>query len=158
MWVFSTRRLGKNKWRVVGAFAKFVLLYTTLSICLNCQRYVWQGLWACILTSMIQALHNTKLNVWPFHTVNLAGNNIGPEGAAVLAQSSSWTLLHTLILDLNSIEIEGAAVLAQSLFWTSLSTLTLGYNKMGVKGAVELAKNSSWTMLHTLNAGTKMAR
>lgn len=74
---------------------------------------------------------------WPYlqgnniHTLDLGGNEIGPEDAQMLAQYLAQSQVHTLYLYGNSIRAEGLKALAQCLAQTQqIHTLHLSYNNI----------------------------
>jgi uncharacterized protein (TIGR02996 family) len=84
-------------------------------------------------------------------TLNLNANQIGPEGAEVLAQSVSG--LQTLLLGENPIGATGAAALAGCGGLGSLSSLGLCGCGLGPEGAEALARSETLRSLTTLELG-----
>lgn len=78
-------------------------------------------------------------------TLNVRANLIGDEGAKALAKNTSLKSLNVLC---NRIGDEGAIALATN---TSLTSLYVGSNNIGYIGARALAKNTSLTSLNVSN-------
>jgi len=92
------------------------------------------------------------------HTLNLGSNDIGNEGALVVAEalrSMPHSQLQTLNLHNNSIGNEGAMALAEALrFAQKLQTLDLHFNNIGAAGACAVADTlRSLPLLTTLDLG-----
>jgi len=90
-------------------------------------------------------------NLKSLEYLDLSQKYIDAEGAAALAQNTSWTNLLVLFLCINDLGANGAAALAQNTSWTRLSQLHLSHNIIGGEGATALAQNTSWTNLSYLN-------
>ena len=82
------------------------------------------------------------INITTIQTLNLKKNNIGDEGARVLAGN---TTIQTLNLEENNIGDEGAKALAGN---TTIQTLNLRYTYIGDEGARALAENNTLTTLY----------
>ena len=95
-------------------------------------------------------------------TLFLGINNIGDEGAKVIAEALKvHAVLTTLRLDNNKIGVEGAKAIAEALKVNAvLTTLSLNYNQIGDEGAKAIAEalKSGMVVVTILNLDSNMIR
>lgn len=77
------------------------------------------------------------------HSLLLNRNEIGPEGAQILATDPTWENLKTLALYRNGIEPKGVAAIATSNNFLGLESLDLRSNRIGEAGAHALGDAKS---------------
>lgn len=80
----------------------------------------------------------------------LSANKIGERGAVAIGMDVSWTNLELLVLDDNFIGDFGAAEIANNVSWRNLKLLYLSNNNIGDSGAAAIERNSAWVSLQVL--------
>jgi TPR repeat protein len=88
-----------------------------------------------------------KTNV---HTLDLSDNQMGAQGAVVLAKHLKGTRVHTVDLSGNRIEAQGAEAFAKHLQGTNVHTIKLSANRIDNQGAIGFARALQGTNVHTI--------
>jgi len=85
--------------------------------------------------------------------LHLGSNSLGDEGAEIVAQSELFSEVISLNLECNGITAKGAKALARSPWLTKVESLNMVDNRVGEEGALAIADSDAFSNLTYLHLG-----